>query len=431
LACLPFEKMLAIVVTLDTLHALGSAPLEQTVMYTSSCFFSSVDRQASSADLGAWLLSGDSVAFGWAGLAKGKSADKALAEVTKLMLEDGLRARDAFERVETKKASNGTLLELRADENDDTRARHVVFFADEDGRAIEPEGVGLLVAEYEGDRGWVAPTPVLFSGVLPDEVGAFETTAAVLTEQGGARFEPDTFTPSSPGFKRGGGEFDYIVPVEVVFGEQAPKHGERVDLRVRTELPEGGVSGIGGLGAGIGAMLGAGESEGYASFVLARPGCALATLGFSGGGGVGWHNANNVRTVTIPGADVFTISMARAERLGAGTPDERVEESAPAFSITVQGALPARGDSRTYASELVTFTGTVVDGVGSSAYAASGRDGDGSVTLTLTHQDDGSLRGRLGGVALYPGGEEFLAARVDVEFVSAPADAPGDTYQCF
>ncbi len=128
------------------------------------------------------------------------------------------------------------------------------------------------------------------------------------------------------------------MPVEVVFGERAPKHGERVDFCVETELPEGGMSGIGSLNPSIGAMLGGGESEGYASFVVARPGCALATLGFGAGGGTGQHNANNVRTVTIPGAEVFTVSMSRAERIGAGTDAEVVVESAPGFSDCSTGS---------------------------------------------------------------------------------------------
>ncbi len=105
-----------------TLHSLGSAPLEQTVMYTTSCYFSSVNQQTSELDRKAWLLDGDTVAFGWAGLAQGDSAGAALTEVTTFMLEDGLRARDAFERVKTRQAENGTKLKLRADENDDSRA---------------------------------------------------------------------------------------------------------------------------------------------------------------------------------------------------------------------------------------------------------------------------------------------------------------------
>ncbi len=37
-----------------------------------------------------------------------------------------------------------------------TRARHVVFFADENGRAIDPEDTNILEVGKEDERGWVA-----------------------------------------------------------------------------------------------------------------------------------------------------------------------------------------------------------------------------------------------------------------------------------
>lgn len=425
-----------ILVTMDTLYSLESAPLEQTIVNATSCYFGDPDfRQASTPGTIAstkWLFDERGMGFGWNNLVNSNTADAALGQVTRLMLVDGLRAKDALERVEKKKDPKGTLLVLRGANNfEKARARHVVFFADGDGRAIEPEDTGLIELAKEDGRGWVAPLRVLLSGVLPDETDTFTTTLTALTQQGTASFSPSTLTPSSPNTKRGQvGAFDYLVPTDLIFGEDAPKHGDRVDLRLQTELPEGGFS-SGGGDVGVGSLLGSGESKGWGSFIVARPECAIATMSFSAGGGAGWHNANNVTSLEIPGAQTFLISMARAERVGADTAAEYVEESAPGFVITVQGALPATGSRMIYSPEQVTMSGTAVDGVPSSAYSASARDGEGSVGLWVERREDGSLRGRLDGSALYPGGSELEPSKASIEFISAPPGATGDAYQCF
>ncbi len=259
----------------------------------------------------------------------------------------------------------------------------------------------------------------------------FPTEAAAATDSDVGVFKPSPFNPSSPGSRPGAREYDCLVPVEVVFGQEGPKHSERVNFRVETRLPEGGTSGLGSLSPSVGAMLGGGDSRGYASFVVARPACAIATLDVSSGPGAGHFNMNKVVTSRTLAAGLFMVTGARATRL---EDEERVEESAPGFSLTIVGEPPGVGQTKTYSGADVLVTLSTRNDEVWNAYVADSEAGRGNVTVTLTGREDGTFKGRMQGALGYPdpGVEgDYSFSGVNMTFISGPIGDDDETFQCF
>ena len=424
------EKVVTLIITLDALYALNSAPLEHNVLYSGAC---DVGQEAPFAtkDASAQLLGEKSALLGWTADVSASAADAASLEFTKWTLEKGLRTGDAFDKLETRKSDDATVA-LRG--RDDVRAREVVFFATESGEILTPSGTELLEFEYEEDKGWWTGLTVRIDGVMPNERGAFETVLSSSARGSSSltpSFEPEVINPSSPDARPVDDEGHlWVVPVELSVGEQKPRVGERIDLDAQTELPEGGVSSAGGLGA-----IGTRTSKGYGSFVVARADCAFAHIQAKAGPGSGDFNVNLVTTLDIGLGSAFTVSGALAERVGQDTPDEIVNERAPVFSITVTGGLPRAGQTLTYANDDVTLVLNTSDSSGLTTYLTEGARGEkGNVTLQMTGREDGSFRGKLRGIAAYPdpsAEDEYSDSGINIVFLSGPTDDFDETFQCF
>ena len=423
-----------LLISLDGLYVRNSAPLVKTVMYSGAC---NVGRRTNmfSVEPGLSFLMDAGSMIGWDNTVSSSSSDAASVAFAKWTVEQGLRTGDAYDKVEPKVSRRpGKVANLKLRGRDDVRAREIVHFATRSGKILAPSDTDLLVFEQRGSDGWVAELAVRIDGVMPSEVGAFNTTleASSWTSWSSITFEPETINPMTPGSS----PVDelghrYMVPVEMSTGQTKPASGTRFMLEATTQLPEGGVSSSGSLIPSIGAMSSR-VSEGAGNYVASTADCAFGHIQARAGSGAGDFNLNKVKTDA--GGGSFRISGALAQR---DEDAEIVEERAPSFVISVVGSLPAEGQTRTYQNSQIFLVTNTSNSNPFASYTTEGDTGEGrgNVSLVLTRRDNGTYEGKLRGSAIYPdpGAEdEFSASSMNIVFLSGPIDDNDiERFQCF
>jgi hypothetical protein len=162
------EPDIVLLVTLDALFVRNSAPLDQSFVYLGACSLGTGTAFASIIP-NANLLVDNAVMVGWSDTVLGGQSDAASVEWAKWTIEQGLRSKDAFDKIMTRTSTSiedgeTTVASIRLFGAEDVRTRDIVNLTDSWGQSIRPGQTDLLVFEYEGDDGWVADLRVLESG---------------------------------------------------------------------------------------------------------------------------------------------------------------------------------------------------------------------------------------------------------------------------
>ncbi len=254
----------------------------------------------------------------------------------------------------------------------------------EDAPGLSSFQIGVFLADTNGKpKGSVLPPGWVSPDALPNVIMIDEDSGAWFVPLRGVKFPMDLADKSE------------------------------IQIAVQAKLGEGGIS-----------------QTSYEVFID-DPNCPYGTFNLSAGGGAGVHNVNKVKTLAIPGTGTIIIEFDRATR----TSDQLVEESPPRFKIQIAGALPQKGETIEYASEQLQITGKIYEDRPDNSYLAEGIDEPTPLSMTLTHLEDGKLKGRLWGTVAYVLSEsedfEFGFSSIEVDFVSAAANLPGDFGQCY